>query len=481
MDIVFMSRTRFGILFIGLLIGAVNTQIANAQQKWSLQKCVEYAAANNLQIQQSKLTEQSTKVTLLQNKLGLLPNLSAQGSQGYSFGRNINPFTNTYVSQSIDYNNFSISTNWILFNGLRRENEIKQSQLDLAANQKNTQQMVNDISLNVASAFLQVVLDKEQEKVAEDQVTLSKEEVDNTQKLVVGGSLAEGSLYDVQAQLAKDQQSLVTAQNQLSLALLSLQQLLNLDKPVDTDVPSLEVNADMLTIATDTGKLYASALTTQPKIAAGQFKVNSAAKALSISRGSYYPTLSAFGSVSTNYSSIAQNVLINNTGELVPIGIVENTSDIVDVYEPTYSYQNIPFGTQLNNNLGKVYGLQLSIPIFSNWQVRGDVQRSKISLQNEELNFAITKQQLQKDVETAYTNAIGASKSYVAAMQSEESLKKAFDYATAKLNAGLITGTDYDTAKNNYESAVSSLLQTKYQFIFDLKVLDFYQGNPLTL
>jgi outer membrane protein len=477
---VVMSHHRSCFFFICFLIGLTSNLTANAQEKWSLQKCVEYAAANNLQVKQSILTQQTSEVNLLQYKLGLLPNLSGTAQQGFSFGRNIDPYTNTYVVSNINYSNFALNSNLVLFNGFSKIDQIKQSQFDLAANQKATQQMIDNISLNVANAFLQVVLDKEQLSVAQDQVDLSKESVDHTQKLVEGGALAEGSLFDVQAQLAKDQQSLVTAENNLALAILNLQQLLNLDKPVDTDVPSLDVTAEMLIINTDSGKLYQSALTTQPEIAEGQFKVNSSEKALSVSRGAYYPTLSAFASVSTNFSSIAQN-LVYGTPTFEPIGIVEGTDEIVETPVSTYTLQNIPFNTQIDNNLGKIVGLQLNVPIFSGLQNRSNVERSRINLQNEQLNFAITKQQLQKDVETAYTNAVGASKSYVASMQSEESLKKAFDYATAKLNAGLITGTDYDTAKNNYEAAESTLLQSKYQLIFNLKVLDFYQGKPLTL
>jgi len=473
-----MFYIHFFICFFTCIIGNITV---SAQEKWSLQKCVEYATANNLQIKQSILAQQTSEVNLFQNKLSILPNLSGTAQQNFSFGRNINSSTNTYVVSNSNYNSFVINSDLTLFNGFNKINQIKESEFDLEANKKSTDQMVNDISLNVASAFLQVVLDKEQLSVAQDQVDLSKESVDHTHKLVAGGALAEGSLFDVQAQLAKDQQSLVTAENNLSLAILSLQQLLNLNKPVDTDVPSLEVTADMLSINADPEKLYELALTTQPKVAEGQFKVNSFKKALTVVRGGYYPTLSLFGSISTSYSSIAQNAIYEPTGGFSPIGFVEGTNEIVESPTYGYTYQNIPFSTQFNNNLGKIIGVQLSVPIFYNWQNRGNVQRSKINLENEQLNFSITKQQLQKDVETAYMNAVGAVKSYLASQQSVESLKKAFDYATSKLNAGLITGIDYDTAKNNYESAVSTLLQSKYTLIFDLKVLDFYQGTPLTL
>ncbi len=350
---VVMSHHRNRFFYICFFIGMIGGLTANAQEKWSLQKCVEYAAENNLQVKQSILAQQTSEVNLLQNKLNILPNLSGTAQQGFSFGRNVNPYTNEYVVSNINYSSFALNSNLVLFNGFKKMNQIKQSQFDLAANKKSTDQMINDISLNVANAFLQVVLNKEQVTVAQDQVELSKESVDHTQKLVEGGSLAEGSLFDVQAQLAKDKQSLVTAENNLSLAILNLQQLLNLDKPIDTDVPSLDVTVDMLSITIAPGQLYDTALLTQPKIAEEQFKVNSFEKALSISRGTYYPTLSAFASVSTNFSSIAQNIIYEPTGAFSPIGFVEGTNEIVESPTYEYAYQNIPFNTQINNNLGK--------------------------------------------------------------------------------------------------------------------------------
>lgn len=428
------------------------------------------------------INEQISQSTYLSSKLNFLPSVNGQASQTFSFGKTINPQTNQYINENINYSDFGLGIDLNLFGGLQKWNTNKANQYAWMASQLDVKTEMNTISLLIVQDYLAVLFAKEQLKLAQNQKALDDDQVARTKQLVDAGSLAEGSLLTIQAQQSNDQLNLVNAQNALTQDLLDLQQVLNLQKPIDTEVPDVAVSNDMLEQNLPPfDSVYQLAVQSQPQIKSSQYKVLSAQKALSATKGTYYPSLIGFFNLSTNYASNFQRISSATTTGFDTIGFVAPSLDPVVTPIFSYQFENVPFNTQLNNNLGKTLGLQLNIPIFNGWSAHTAVDKAKLNLKLTELQKESADQQLRKDVETAYTSAIAARNSYEAALQSVQSLQKEFDYMKEKFDLGAATTLDYTTAQNNLAQAESNMLQQKYNLLFRVKNLDFYEGKPLKL
>ena len=454
-----------------------------AQKLWTLEECASYAKENNISIKQAQLNEQLAEYTLTQSKLNTLPNLTASAGYYFNFGKTIDPTTNLFITQNQQTNTLQLSLGWPIFNGFQKINTIKENEFSLLASHANTANTAQTVLLYVAGGFLDIVYAKENLNNTDDQLRLSQQQLQRTTALVQAGNLAQGSLYDIEAQVATDELNKVTAQNQLDLAKLNLQQLLNLTEPLDVAVPEIAVSNELLQdLNRPIDSIYSTALKTQPSIMNARYNLLSSQKGLAVAKGTQYPTLSFFGSLSTNYSNVYSNPVFKGfTQEYDTIGFVASTFEPVLAPGVLYDFVKVPYGTQFKNNFGQAFGFSLDIPIFTNWNARTNINRAKIAVLNSEYNFQSAKLQLQKDVETAYQDAVAAKNSYEAALKGVTALQKAFDDAEKKFNLGAITSLDYTTAKRNLTKAQSDLLQSKYRYIFKLKVLDIYQGKPLTL
>lgn len=460
----------------------LSVQFCIAQEKWSLQKCIDYATENNIQLKQSLLITEGAGQDYFQSKLNLLPTLNGNVQYGLNQGKNIDPTTNLFVTQNINSASFSVTSGLKLFGGFAKVNEIRQRYFDFMASQYATQQTANNIALGVANAYLQVLFAQEQLSIAQEQKEISEQQQDRTQKLVDAGTLPQGSLYDIQAQVVQDELSLVTAQNQLVLTKLNLQQMLNLEKPVEIETPDLKVPSSDVFNLSSANEIYEQALTNQPQIKSAEFKLKSSQKGLAISRGGLYPNLSLFASISTNYSSAVQQINKENiTYDTLTIGYVLPAFSRVVSIQPSFSYDKVPFSTQWNNNFGQGVGVTLSVPVFNNWLTRNYISKSKLNLLNAQYNLDLEKQTLKKDVQTAYADAVAAKNKYEASLKTAAATELSFQYAEQKYNVGMMNSLDYITAKNNLVTSKSNVLQSKYEYIFRLKVLDFYQGKPLNL
>jgi outer membrane protein len=468
------------IFYSALLFSTVNSFAQDAP--WSLQKCVDYATQNNLTVQQSMINEQIAQATFLSSKLNFLPTVNGQASETFSYGKTINPLTNQYINENINYSDFGLGANLTLFSGLQKWNSTKANQYAWMASQLDTKTEMNAISLLIVQDYLGVLFAQEQFKLSQNQKSLDDDQVSRTQKLVDAGSLAEGSLLTIQAQQSNDQLNVVNAQNSLTQDLLDIQQVLNLDKPINIEVPDVAITNDMLIEnlpSFDT--VYQLAVQNQPQIKSAQYKIMSAQKSVSAAKGSLYPTVTGFFNLATDYASNFQNISSVKPTGVDTIGFVAPTLEPVVTPVFNYEYSNIPFGTQLNNNLGKTLGVQLNVPIFNGWAAHTAVDKAKLNLKLVELAKESTDQQLRKDVETAYTSAVAARNSYNAALESVQSLQKEFDYMKQKFDLGAANSLDYTTAQNNLAQAESNVLQQKYNLLFRLKNLDFYEGKPLKL
>lgn len=450
------------------------------QKVWTMQECVDSALKNNIQIKQSEIATKISEHNQTQSFYNMFPSLNGNGSYSYNRGRSVDPTTYRYTNQDIQSANLSLNTNVVLFNGFQLQNELKQSKLDYMSGKYDLDKIKNDISLNVAAAYLQVLYNQEQLNAQTDRVDAAKKQTDRTKILVDAGTLPRGSFLDAEALLATEELSKVNFENQLTNSYLTLVQLLELEttEGFTVEKPKVEI-PDQASVALPPTEIFKISLTSQPEIKSAEYKVQSAEKGLSIAKGGTWPRLSLFGSWGTNYSDQSQSLTQTIDNGFQPNGSVTQSGEAV--YSQSYDFvlEDTPFNDQANDNLNKTFGFSLNVPIFNGLSANTNVKRARLNLENAKYSSELTKNQLYKSIQQAYTDAIAALNRYKAAEKSVEALTESFSYTEKKFNAGLLTSIDYTTARNNLTKSESDMLQAKYDFIFRLKVLDFYMGKPL--
>ncbi len=464
-----------------ILLGSVN-----AQEIWTLEKCIEYALSNNIQVKQQLLQVEGTKADLLQNKLTMLPSLNGFGSHGYNWGKTVDRYTNAFATERVQSNNFYLSSSVTLFDGFQKVNQMKQSQANLQAMRYDTDKFMDDISLNIATAYLQILFYKEMLKTAENQLNATELQAKRLKILVDAGSLAQGDYYNIEAQRASENTAVVDAQNNLDLAYLTLAQMLDLPSTagLQIETPDLELGSQPSLVA-NAAQVYDYALETQPSIKSAQSKVQSSEYNLFLAQGRLSPTLTLQGSIGTGYSGAAkildtlvpgppQAIGFTLSPEGVPVDVVYNYS-----YDPRYKTK--PFNDQIKDNINKSISLNLSIPIFNGWSTRTAISKSKMNVLNSQYNLDLSKLQLRKSIEQSYADAKAALNKYQASITGVDAARESFRYAEQKFNLGSMNSVDYNNSKKDFEKAESNLLQAKFEFIFKTTVLDFYMGKPISL
>lgn len=450
----------------------------NAQNKWSLQQCVDYALKNNLSLKQSEIQIEMNKNNYDQVRATYLPNLNAGANHTYNFGRTIDRYTNTFAESQVLSQNFFISSQFTIWSGLSQLNNIQANKYTWLASKENLNQQKNDLSLNVATAFLQAVYTFELMKVAEAQVKISKEQLERTEKMAEAGTIAKSNVYDVKAQLANDEFTMTSAKNNRKLALLTLQQLLNIDtiSNFDIDVPMLDVK-DAGMLPKTAFEVYEIALKNQPQIKSAELSLTSSEKTLSAARGRISPSLSMSASIGTGYSGLAKDVVgynyINDTLGVIPgIGALTYTRQ-----DPIL--KDTPFDTQVKNNVNKSVGFTLTVPLFNGLSTYTSIRNAKLSVLSNKYSYDLRKQQLLKTIAQAHADAQAAIDKYSSAVIARDAAQQSFYFSEQKFNAGALSAFDYSTAKNRLLRSEADLLNAKFDYIFKMKVLDFYQGKPL--
>jgi len=468
------------LLFLVLCIGVLSS---DAQQVWSLKQCIDYALKNNIQIKQSQLNVDLAEMDLLQSKAAILPNLNGSASHAYNYGRTVDMYTNQFATQRVQSNNFYLSTNITVFNGFQLLNTIMQNRLNLQASKFDVDKMMNDMSLNIATAYLQILYNYELLDIAQNQVKITQQQVDRMQKIVDVGNSAKGPLLTLQAQAASEDVQVVSAQNQLDLSFLTLTQMLDLDsaKGFDIEKPNIDMTNNKL-LLTEPEKIFAYAVTNQPEIKSSEIKYESAVKGLNIAQSSRYPSLSFRASWGTGYSGASKKLSSMEPMGWDTIGITAEPTPVY-VMSPSfsYNYKTTPFNDQIKDNENKSIGLYLSVPLFNNLRTSTAVKRAKINIQNADFNLQTAKNNLNKSVNQAYADAKAALNKYNASQKAVDAMQESFKYAEQRFEAGMMNTTDYDDSKNKLTKAKSDLLQAKYEYVFRMKILDFYLGNPITL
>jgi outer membrane protein len=452
-----------------------------AQKAWTLKECIDHAIEHNLTIQQTDITTQQSELGVTRSKAAFLPNLNASGSHQYNFGRSVDPFSYTFTNEEIRSTNFSLNGNVTIFNGFQLQNSLKQSQLEYLASQNDLKKIQNDISLNVVSAYMQVLYAKEQLKVTDARLSESGQQRARTRRMVEAGIMTQGNLLDAESQYATEELNQVTAQNQLAIAKLNLIQLLEVDSMQGFDIADPQAfSPEITTLSQSPEEIYALAIKFLPEIKSADTRILSAEKSLAVSRGAFLPRLSMFGGLNTGYSSTRQELAGITYGGFLPNGSVTAGGDIV--FAPVYisTFRKTSFSDQLDQNFSKNFGFSLSIPIFNGLNTNLNVRSQRLALENAKVTSDLSRNQLFKSIQQAHTDALSAQKKLAATEKSVQALQEAYTYAEKRFNAGLSPSLEFLTATNNLTRARIDNLQAKYDLLFRVKVLDFYAGRPLT-
>lgn len=459
-----------------------------AQQKWTLQQCVDYAIQKNISVKQADVQSRLDKLTLEQSRLALYPNANFQSSQGYRFGRSIDPTQNQFTTSSMFFSNPNISLDAELFSWFKKRNTIAANEYLAAAGDAKLEKARNDISLNVANAYLAALLNKEQIRVSNLQVNQSREQLVNVKSQVDAGSLPELNLAEMQTQLANDSAALISSKANYTLSLLQLKALLNLDaaEPFDIEAPPahlipIESLADL-----DPAVVFTAALENLPQQKINQMNLKAAEKNVAVAKAAMYPTVFAFGGVGSNYSSIQKSIATKYSPQILQIGTVT----VNGAPQPVYSTwpQSIPVefkkGTylnQLSNNFNQNIGVGINVPIFSGGAARTNWKKAQLQVVSQQLLTEQDSRTLKQDIYQAHTNAMAALEKYNASKIALDAAEKAYKYATKRFEVGLLKPLDLITNQNNLYRITINTLSAQYDYIFKMKLLEFYKGKGLKL
>lgn len=419
-----------------------------AQEAWSLQKCIEYAIEHNLSIKQQEATRHQSEVELNTAQWSRLPNLNGNVGQSFNFGRALQA-DNTYGNRNTANTNFSLGTNIPLFTGLQIPNSIALAKLNLKAATEDLKKAKEDISIQVASYYLQALFNEELSKVAQNQVKLSQEQLDRKVAFFKNGKASEAEVYEAKSRLAQDEMSAVQADNNYRLALLDLSQLLELPSPEGFTIaepPTVEMNVQLSL----PDEVYSQAMTNKPSIKAAQYRLEGAEKSIRIAQSGYYPQLSFGAGLSTNY--------YNMSG-------IETAS----------------FSSQWHQNFNKYLQFSLSIPLFNRFATRNRVKSARIQKNALQWRLEESKKTLYKEIQQAYYNALAAEAKYRSSQSASEASEASFKLMSEKYANGKATATEYNEVRTLWMKALSDHIQARYDYLFRSKILDFYKGEPLKL
>jgi len=469
----------FFLFFFSILINS--TIFCQEKNQWTLNDCISYALENNIQIKQQVLNTQYQENLYKQAKSDVLPDLNASGSYGTSFGRALDQTTYEFTeNQTVQSINMNVSSTVNLFNGLQKYYTKKQSHYDLKAELQNLAKLKNDISLNIAAGYLQILFNEELVSVATEQLEVTNQQVERTRVMVEAGSLAKGELLQMEAQVAADELSLINAKNTLDISYLTLAQLLDLDSAENFSIviPEIEqINDEVL--LTSVNDIYQEATGILPQIKSAEYQYESSLMGKKIAEGSRYPRLSLTASYGTGFSDTRQQVV--NTEYLTQtIGQTTGGEDVVTTV-PSLVYGNYPLGDQFKDNASTNIFLNLSVPIFTKFQINRNIDNSRLLVKNSQLELEYQQNQLYKEIQQAFADAVAALKKYNASEKTLTATEESFKYTREKYEVGLVNAVDFNLSQNQLVSTQSDLLQSKYDYIFKTVILEFYKGKPLEL
>ena len=436
------------LVLIVLLVSLASID-CQAQQQWTLRQCMDYAIEHNISIKQQDNVRRQQELSLSTSRNSRLPDLSASASENYSFGR-AQTLDGTYSNRNTNSTSFSIGTSVPLFTGFQIPNQIKLNQLNLEAATQDLEKAKNDIRMQVAQAYVQILYNMEIADVACRQLAIDSAQVKRLEAFVENGKASQAQLSQQQATLAQAQLTATQADNNLQLSVLALTQLLELPSPEGFSIVRPD-NTSLLVLHSSLPSpdaVYQEALTIKPEVRAEQLRLSAAVKSISIAKAALYPKLYFNAGLQTNYYK-------------------------------TNGMQAESFASQMKNNFAQYLGVSLSVPIFNRFATRNNVRSARIDRENRQLQFDLVRKTLYKDIQQVYYNAVAAGSKYESSKQAQQSSQDAFKLTQAKYENGKASITEFNEAKNNYLKTESDLVQARYEYLYQTALLDFYRGRDL--
>ena len=447
----------------------------------SLKECVEMGIQNNLQVKQTDLTADVAKINWQQSRLNMLPDLNAVLNHGINKGRSIDPFTNSFINQQVNYASYGIGSGVLLFNGLRLKNTVQQNELTYEATKKDLQQQRDNLTINIILAYLQVLTNEDLLTQSINQAALSKKQTERLDIMNKEGAILPQLLYDLKGQYANDQLSIINNENALQTAKLTLSQLMNIPYDKNLKVEKLDPKEFATKYEDAPEVIHAAALKQFAQVIASDLRKKSAEKAVKVANGALYPSLTFNVNVNSNYSNAATIESFLNTTDVTSNDYVIVNGNPVPVVRKQSNYQSnkIAYGSQLNNNLFSSFGLNLSVPIFNSLQARNRIKLAKIQVKNFDLESQIIKMQVGQSIDQSLINLQTAGDRYHTLQDQVTAYTESFRQADIKFGAGVGTSIDYLTAKNNLDRSNIEIISAKYDYVLRTKLLDYYQGKKL--
>lgn len=446
--------------FFGLVLLMFSTYYGTAQTKsWTLEECVKYAIENNISIKNTDLDTKTADINVKGAKGTFLPGINANTSQTWNIGLSQDITTGLLRNQTNQFTSAGLSVGVDIYKGMQNQNNLRRAKMALVASQYQLLKMQEDIALNVANAFLQVLFNKENLKVQNEQLNIVEKQLNRSEELVKAGSIPRGDLLDIKANVAANKQNVVNAENALLISKLSLAQLLQLKEFSNFDViDNTTLKDENNILAQNAETIYDKAKEIRTELKIAQTNLEVAQKDLAISKGAYQPTLQGFYNINTRIAYADQVTFVGGQPVVAPAP---------------------PFWDQFNDNKGQVFGLQLSVPILNGFSTRYNVERNKVNLEKSKIALEQQELDLQRNVYTAFTDAKGALKTHESAIVALESRQEAFNYAKERYAVGMMNSFDFNQAQTLLTNAQSEVIRTKYDYIFKIKILEFYFGIPI--
>ena len=445
----------FSLIFILLFSLSIQAQT----KQWTLEECIKYAIDNNISIKQTELDTKTADIDKKGAIGNFIPSLNSNASHSWNVGLNQDPTTGLLRNQTTQYSSMGAGVGFDIYKGMQNQNTLRRANLSIIAAKYQLTKMQEDVALNVANAFLQVLFNKENLKVKQEQKAINEKQLARSEELVKAGSVPRGDLLDIKATVASDNQNVITAENSLLISKLSLAQLLQLKEFYDFDVTDDTSAKDENNILAQTPiAVYDKAKEQRTELKIAKTNLEIAEKNVAIAKGGFQPTLQGFYNFNTRISYA--DTYANENGVLVA--------------QPA-----APFGQQFKDNRGQAFGAQLSIPIFNGWSARNNVERSKVNLEKSKIAVEQEELTLQRNVYTAFTDAKGGLNAYESALSALDARQEAYNYAKEKYAVGMMNSFDFNQSQTFYTVAQSEVLRTKYDYIFKIKILEFYFGIPI--
>ncbi len=468
------------------------TALSHAQEKWTLQKCVQYALDNNISIKQQAIQADLSTITYKQSKLSQIPSANFSNNDGYRFGKSQNPSTGILESQNFFQVGLNFQSSVDIFNWFSKKNTILANEWSLQAAKASVDKLKNDIALTVANSYLQVLLAREQQEIADVQIKQSTSQLDIVNKQVKAGTLPELNAVELEAQLANDSATYISSKGNVEQAKYVLKAYMNLDAaaPFEIDEPSadeipLEPIADL-----QPESVYALALANLPQQKVNDFNIKAAEKNSLAAKGALYPTISAYGSLGTNYGYFRSPVYQQIQSGYGSSGLVisDGMGGFIDVQRPLFTnggktgyITSDPLGTQFSNNFGQAIGISLSVPIFNGWQAKANYERSKLNIKTLEYQKDLDNQTLKQDIYQAYNAAIVALEKFNSSAKSVDAAQRTYDFALKRFDIGMLGTFELVTDQNNLFRAKLQYVLNQFDYVFKMKVLEFYKGRGIKL